>query len=166
MCCSPWGHKELDTTEGLNWTELSQSLAPSWHLKTGYWVWVRAGRGQAVHVCGAHLFQERPLLSLDYHVVQSYLLRQQVVRMLPFADKACGRQRNTSRSRGGRWKSNTQNSGQSTHFKTGPNRGVKPLVQGQRIFWCPVCWLLEDSPAQSQCSRLPVGVPPSPPGIS
>ena len=20
-CCSPWGHKELDTTEGLNWTE-------------------------------------------------------------------------------------------------------------------------------------------------
>ena len=19
MCCSPWGHKELDTTEGLNW---------------------------------------------------------------------------------------------------------------------------------------------------
>ena len=22
-CCSPWGHKELDTTERLNWTELS-----------------------------------------------------------------------------------------------------------------------------------------------
>ena len=22
MCCSPWGHKELDTTEQLNWTEL------------------------------------------------------------------------------------------------------------------------------------------------
>ena len=21
-CCSPWGHKELDTTEQLNWTEL------------------------------------------------------------------------------------------------------------------------------------------------
>ena len=21
-CCSPWGHKELDTTERLNWTEL------------------------------------------------------------------------------------------------------------------------------------------------
>ena len=20
-CCSPWGHKELDMTEGLNWTE-------------------------------------------------------------------------------------------------------------------------------------------------
>ena len=23
VCCSPWGHKELDTTEQLNWTELS-----------------------------------------------------------------------------------------------------------------------------------------------
>ena len=23
VCCSPWGHKELDTTEGLNWTELN-----------------------------------------------------------------------------------------------------------------------------------------------
>ena len=22
LCCSPWGHKELDTTEWLNWTEL------------------------------------------------------------------------------------------------------------------------------------------------
>ena len=21
VCCSPWGHKELDTTERLNWTE-------------------------------------------------------------------------------------------------------------------------------------------------
>ena len=27
-CCSPWGHKELDTTEGLNWTELNVS---KWH---------------------------------------------------------------------------------------------------------------------------------------
>ena len=23
VCCSPWGHKELDTTEWLNWTELN-----------------------------------------------------------------------------------------------------------------------------------------------
>ena len=22
LCCSPWGHKESDTTERLNWTEL------------------------------------------------------------------------------------------------------------------------------------------------
>ena len=26
-CCSPWDHKELDTTEGLNWTEL---ICSSW----------------------------------------------------------------------------------------------------------------------------------------
>ena len=25
-CCSPWGHKELDTTERLNWTEVDDSL--------------------------------------------------------------------------------------------------------------------------------------------
>ena len=25
VCCSPWGHKELDTTEWLNWTELSSN---------------------------------------------------------------------------------------------------------------------------------------------
>ena len=25
-CCSPWGHKELDTTERLNWTELKCQL--------------------------------------------------------------------------------------------------------------------------------------------
>ena len=23
VCCSPWGHKELDTTDWLNWTELN-----------------------------------------------------------------------------------------------------------------------------------------------
>ena len=25
-CCSPWGHKESDTTEWLNWTELTETL--------------------------------------------------------------------------------------------------------------------------------------------
>ena len=28
MCCSPWGHKELDTTERLNWTEYPQVYRP------------------------------------------------------------------------------------------------------------------------------------------
>ena len=27
VCCNPWGHKESDTTERLNWTELRQSKA-------------------------------------------------------------------------------------------------------------------------------------------
>ena len=32
-CCSPWGHKELDTTEWLNWTELNgTSWEPLGHL--------------------------------------------------------------------------------------------------------------------------------------
>ena len=26
VCCSPWGRKESDTTEQLNWTELNSSL--------------------------------------------------------------------------------------------------------------------------------------------
>ena len=28
VCCSPWGHKELDTTEQLNW-EVSAGVKPS-----------------------------------------------------------------------------------------------------------------------------------------
>ena len=29
-CCSPWDHKELDTTEWLNWTELKQMNCNNW----------------------------------------------------------------------------------------------------------------------------------------
>ena len=32
VCCSPWGHKESDTTEQLNWTELMQKFLSSSHL--------------------------------------------------------------------------------------------------------------------------------------
>ena len=33
MCCSPWGWKESDTTERLNWTEVpkSHALAELYH---------------------------------------------------------------------------------------------------------------------------------------
>ena len=32
-CCSPWGHKELDTAEQLNWTEwTSVPKGPPWWL--------------------------------------------------------------------------------------------------------------------------------------
>ena len=31
LCCSPWGHKELDMTEWLNWTD------KSWEKKWGVW---------------------------------------------------------------------------------------------------------------------------------
>ena len=30
MCSSSWGHKELDTTEWLNWTELNSSSSSDW----------------------------------------------------------------------------------------------------------------------------------------
>ena len=29
VCCSPWGHKQLDTTEWLNWTELLEKTLES-----------------------------------------------------------------------------------------------------------------------------------------
>ena len=32
-CCNSWGHKELDTTERLNWTELNTSIWPLVHLQ-------------------------------------------------------------------------------------------------------------------------------------
>jgi len=35
-CCDSWGHKESDTTERLNWTELNLSLLFSWLLFTVY----------------------------------------------------------------------------------------------------------------------------------
>ena len=45
-CCSPWGHKELDTTKCLNWTEMweketrnekmkTQFFSPRWTLSLG-----------------------------------------------------------------------------------------------------------------------------------
>ena len=33
MCCSPWGRKESDTTERLNWTELIYNKTWVWHCK-------------------------------------------------------------------------------------------------------------------------------------
>ena len=33
-CCSPWGHKELDTTEWLNWTELINLVAAAKSLQS------------------------------------------------------------------------------------------------------------------------------------
>ena len=40
-CCSPWGHKESDTTEQLNWTELwpKQDITP-WPEKAAHRGWL------------------------------------------------------------------------------------------------------------------------------
>ena len=32
VCCSPWGHKELDMTEWLNWTDPQEDTRTSWKL--------------------------------------------------------------------------------------------------------------------------------------
>ena len=43
VCCSPWGHKESDTTEQLNWIELNfnlsnvRKLARNEEMKLGVW---------------------------------------------------------------------------------------------------------------------------------
>ena len=37
-CCSPWGYKELDTTEWLNWTELNWRLSFI-YVVTKYWLY-------------------------------------------------------------------------------------------------------------------------------
>ena len=33
-CCSPWGGKELDTTERLNWTELKGLVIVTWFIRS------------------------------------------------------------------------------------------------------------------------------------
>ena len=40
-CCSPWGHKELDMTEQLNWTELQRKERnQEWFLALGLKYWM------------------------------------------------------------------------------------------------------------------------------
>ena len=36
-CCSPWGHKESDTTEWLNWTELNWTIQSMEFSRPEYW---------------------------------------------------------------------------------------------------------------------------------
>ena len=39
VCCSPWGHKELDMTERINWTELNLSKLKSYDVFIS-WFWM------------------------------------------------------------------------------------------------------------------------------
>ena len=59
MCCSPWGRKELDTTEWLNWTELKYSCwfgrssprinaHPQCKVQSSHW-WEES-RGEILHL--------------------------------------------------------------------------------------------------------------------
>ena len=54
VCCSPWGHKESDTTEWLNWTELTEPLARHCVIASSHW----GGRGPWL---GYHAFSPQEL---------------------------------------------------------------------------------------------------------
>ena len=64
-CCSPWGHKELDTTEWLNWTELKWTSAwdfslafdhSSWYLiKSSNFQWKSKGYMDSVLLERKHM---------------------------------------------------------------------------------------------------------------
>ena len=43
VCCSPWDHKESDTTERLNWTELKHSFCFPWQCMLLYVITVSFG---------------------------------------------------------------------------------------------------------------------------
>ena len=55
-CCSPWGHKELDTTEQLNWTD-------KWGNRgTGFWNALLLSLSQSVQLFN-HVWDSRILCS-------------------------------------------------------------------------------------------------------
>ena len=66
-CCSPWGHKESDTTEQLNWTELPSS--------SGFKNWLNTGNPVAfvipelcLYPCSAiYCSTSRPSPTVYYH---------------------------------------------------------------------------------------------------
>ena len=67
MCCNPWGHKELDMTERLNWTELNWCYtdtvfrSPSWERPVNQ-IWV-LGRPMG---CGCLQPGEKSLVLVKY----------------------------------------------------------------------------------------------------
>ena len=59
-CCDSWGHKELDTTEWLNWTELNTSI-------TGSSIFHCAWPARCTNVAGARL--KNPQASAEHWLV-------------------------------------------------------------------------------------------------
>ena len=45
VCYSPWGRKESDTTEWLNWTDDTTNLDASWEHAAGHWACLGEGTG-------------------------------------------------------------------------------------------------------------------------
>ena len=50
MCCSPWGHKESDTTEQLNWTSELAPFEPETVSLLPWWLWL-------VRLKNSHIFR-------------------------------------------------------------------------------------------------------------
>ena len=57
-CCSPWGHKELDMTEQLNWTVTQFRCSKIW-ANEHKWALLLSSREQGFN---KHSLQERPML--------------------------------------------------------------------------------------------------------
>ena len=74
VCCGSWGHKESDTTERLDWTELSRIM---YHF-SGYWITQRYDdtlMGSCLlYVCGMLLFS--PLVVSDPFATPLTAVRQ------------------------------------------------------------------------------------------
>ena len=51
-CCDSWGHKELDTTEQLNWTEWKMTTKPEFPLNFDYFVFL--AQWWANNLCGSN----------------------------------------------------------------------------------------------------------------
>ena len=65
VCCSPWGHKELDMTERLNWTELLKKFIRLHWILVGTHNIFSCGMGTLSWVCGIYVpwpgIESRPL---------------------------------------------------------------------------------------------------------
>ena len=71
-CCNPWGHKQLETTEWLNWIELMESLHSCTVLVNKYLI--TKGKGNNwVEKCGMHqLNQVTKLNKTDTAINQNH----------------------------------------------------------------------------------------------
>ena len=57
VCCSPWGHKESDMTEGLNWTDWKDRKTWCWHFNlflAKFYTLVKLSRKWIFQVCDMH----------------------------------------------------------------------------------------------------------------